>query len=76
MGKMVSATIESWLSRSRSNTRTTEPASEFSTGTSSASAAHSAMARNVASNVGRGTGVIFSPRSWIAAASLKAPGSP
>jgi hypothetical protein len=34
------------------------------------------MARKAASKVGRGTFVIASPRSWTAASSLKAPGSP
>jgi len=34
------------------------------------------MARKAASKVGRGTVVIPSPRSWTAASSLKAPGSP
>ncbi len=32
--------------------------------------------KRVASNVARGTVVIAPPRSWMAAASLKAPGSP
>src|SRR5216684_2434103 len=34
------------------------------------------MERKAASNVARGTVVMEPPRSWIAAASLKAPGSP
>ena len=76
IGRMVSATIASRLSFSRSKTRTTEPAKEFSTGASSASAAPSAMAVKAVSNVCRGMVVIALPRSWIAAASLKAPGSP
>ena len=58
IGKMVSATIESGLCRRRSNTRTTEPAKEFSTGTRSASAAPSVMALKTASNVARGTVVM------------------
>src|SRR5204863_513904 len=72
IGRIVSATIASRLYISRSNTRTTEPAREFSTGARSASAAPSAMAVKAASNVARGTVLISPPRSWIAAASLKA----
>src|SRR5713101_491114 len=53
-----------------------DPTSEFSTGARRASAAPSGTALNAASNVGHGTVVIQSPRSWMAAASLKAPGSP
>src|SRR5215469_14476079 len=73
---MVSATIPNLLSSSKSYTRTTEPASEFSTGASSASAAPSSIARNAESNVGRGTVTICSPSNWMAAASLNAPNSP
>src|SRR5579859_1567442 len=64
------------LSTSKSYTRTTEPASVFSTGARSASAAPSAMAAKAESNVGRGTVAMDSPRSPMAAASLKAPRSP
>src|ERR1700738_4161579 len=76
MGRMVSPQISSGLSRSRSYTRTTDPARVFSTGTSKASAAPSEIARNVESNVARGMVSMPSPNNLTAAASLNAPGSP
>src|SRR3984893_18312831 len=76
MGRMVSPQISSGLSRSRSYTRTTDPAKVFSTGTSKASAAPSEIARNVESNDARGMASIPSPTNFTAAASLNAPGAP